>query len=286
MFGGEHSARHPVNDTLYALNLGTTEPAWREVKVTGDTPSPRFGHAQAVIGDSIYFFGGRMGVAIDEKLLNDLFLFNTKTSVWTKVDQVGTPPSPRSFHKMVSAGGKLYVYGGCPSEGRLSDLHVFDPAGGVWTTLETGQMEGRGGAGLAVDSQGSALLLVGGFAGREMKDIHRFDLADKKWSKQSAEMTKAVSVALCATVGKHLVHFGGELAPSSRGHAGAGNFSDDIIIFGDNMEELVRMGGGAPGRGWCAGDVWGGDTLVVVGGLAGDDENPVRMMDVWCAKIV
>jgi len=285
MFGGEHSARHPVNNTLYALDLGTPDSAWREVRVTGEIPSPRFGHAQAVMGESIYIFGGRMGVAVDEKLLNDLYMLNTRTFVWTKVDQKGTLPCPRSFHKMVSAGGKLYVFGGCPSEGRLADLHVFDPAGGAWSALESSTMEGRGGAGLVVDPEGSALHVVGGFAGREMRDMHRFDLLGGTWSNHQGEMSKAVSVALCAAVGQHVVHFGGELAPSSRGHAGAGNFSEEIIIFGKNMEEVVRQGGGAPARGWCAGDVWGGDTLVLVGGLAGDDENPDRLMDVWCAKI-
>merc|ERR1712179_297562 len=61
MFGGEHSARHPVNNTLYALDLGTPDSAWREVRVTGEIPSPRFGHAQAVMGESIYIFGGREG---------------------------------------------------------------------------------------------------------------------------------------------------------------------------------------------------------------------------------
>ena len=285
MFGGEHSARHPVNDTLYALDLGKPGQSWREVKVTGNPPVPRFGHAQAVLGDCIYIFGGRMGVAIDEKLLNDLFMFNTVTGVWSQVNQAGPLPSPRSFHKMVSAGGKLYVFGGCPAEGRLADLHAYDPATETWAALETSQMEGRGGAGLLVDPQGSALYVLGGFAGREMKDVHRYGLGEGKWSKMSEEMSKAVSVALCAAVGQQIVHFGGELAPSSRGHAGAGNFSEDLIFFGKNMEEIVRQGGGAPARGWSAGDVWRGDSLVVVGGLTGDDENPTRLMDVWCAKI-
>jgi len=284
MFGGEHSARHPVNDVLYALDLDKPGNTWREVKVSGSPPPPRFGHAQSVIGDCIYIFGGRMGIAVDEKLLNDLFMFNTKTGIWTNVSSEGSPPSPRSFHKMVSTGTKLYVFGGCPSEGRLADLYVFDTETGTWTVLESSGMEGRGGAGLVVDPDGSALYVVGGFAGREMKDVHKYDLQDGKWIKMSNELGQAVSVALCFAVGHKIVHFGGELAPSNRGHAGAGNFSADLIIFGGKMEEVVRQDGGAPARGWSAGDVWRNDTLVVVGGLTGDDENPTRLMDIWCAK--
>ena len=38
---------------------------------------------------------------------------------------------------------------------------------------------------------------------------------------------------------------------------------------------------------WMAVDcfIYQNNTVVIVGGLAGDDENPTRLMDVWCAKI-
>lgn len=285
MFGGEHSARQPVNTTLYAVELGNPASVWREVTVSGVPPPPRFGHSQAVIGDCIYVFGGRVGTAVDEKLLNDLYMFNTKTGVWIEVIFKGSPPSPRSFQRMVATGTSLYVFGGCPAQGRLADLHTFDTKPGTWTALESSGMEGRGGAGLVVDPDGSALYVLGGFAGREMKDVHKFDLGVKKWTEMSCELGQACSVTLCAAVGHKVVLFGGELEPSNRGHAGAGNFSGELVVFGQNMEEEVRQGGGAPARGWSAGDVWQDDTLVVVGGLAGDDENPTRLMDVWCAKV-
>lgn len=38
-------------------------------------------------------------------------------------------------------------------------------------------------------------------------------------------------------------------------------------------------------RGWSAGAVWGGRRAVVVGGLTGSDESPVRMMDIWVGEI-
>ena len=71
MLGGEHSARHPVKDVLYALDLDKSVKAWREVEVSGSPPPPRFGHAQSVIDDCIYIFGGRMGIAVG--------MLNTKT---------------------------------------------------------------------------------------------------------------------------------------------------------------------------------------------------------------
>ena len=59
----------------------------------------RFGHSQVTANGSIYVFGGRMGTDIGEKLMNDLWRFDPKTSKWTELTQTaqGQPPSPRSF---------------------------------------------------------------------------------------------------------------------------------------------------------------------------------------------
>ena len=58
-------------------------------------------------------------------------------------------------------------------------------------------------------------------------------------------------------------------------------------IFSADMSNIVerRAEGGPPARGWSAGAAWRGDRAVVVGGLAGDDESPLRLMDVWCGEM-
>jgi tRNA wybutosine-synthesizing protein 3 len=66
---------------------------------------------------------------------NDLYSFDTTTSAWSRVHGKGTPPAPRSFHAMVAVGTALYVFGGCGTSGRLSDLHRFDTKSGQWTQL-------------------------------------------------------------------------------------------------------------------------------------------------------
>ena len=45
----------------------------------------RFGHCQGAVGKSIFVFGGRMGTSIDEKLLDDLWMFDTDAKTWTEV---------------------------------------------------------------------------------------------------------------------------------------------------------------------------------------------------------
>ena len=172
---------------LHALQLKEGgEGEWRLVEAKGDIPSARFGHSLCSVGSSLFMFGGREGTAIDEKLLNDLYKFDCETSTWSLVTCTGSVPCPRSFQSMVATdSGLLFVFGGCPAAGRLADLHQVDTKTGVWSQLPSGEMEGRGGTPLVITPDGSSLYVVGGFAGREMADIHRFDIASKTWSREA-----------------------------------------------------------------------------------------------------
>lgn len=64
-FGGTDGKYH-YNDT-WAFNLNTRK--WIEMQCTGFIPSPREGHAAAIVDDVIYVFGGR---AVDGRDLDDL----------------------------------------------------------------------------------------------------------------------------------------------------------------------------------------------------------------------
>ena len=139
VMGGENTARVPIDSAVYALdisnqNLKDGSAAWRKIEVQKNSPSPRIAHSQAVIGNRIYIFGGRQGITMDESPLNDLHYFDTQTETWTEVVfKGGNAPSARSFHKMVSVGSSLFVFGGCGNAGRMSDLHEFDTNSLVWT---------------------------------------------------------------------------------------------------------------------------------------------------------
>ena len=104
-------------------------------------------------------------------------------------------------------------------------------------------------------------------------------------------LSKAVSVAVLASINNKLMLVGGEFEPSARGHAGAGNFSDQatMINVGQGRVNIEKSVKGPVARGWSSGDVWkpkeGENMIVVVGGLCGDDTAPVRLMDVWKGKM-
>ena len=67
-FGGTDSQYH-YNDT-WAFDVNTRQ--WSELKCIGFIPSPREGHAAAIVNDVICIFGGR---GVDGNDLGDLAAF-------------------------------------------------------------------------------------------------------------------------------------------------------------------------------------------------------------------
>lgn len=73
-FGGTDGQYH-YNDT-WAFDMNTR--TWSELQCIGFIPSPREGHAAALVDDVMYVFGGR---GVDGKDLGDLAAFKiTSTS--------------------------------------------------------------------------------------------------------------------------------------------------------------------------------------------------------------
>lgn len=122
--------------------------------------------------------------------MNELYSFDLSTDKWTNLSlpSHGTPPSPRSFHKMVSIGNMLFVFGGCGKEGRLSDLHSYNTDTKTWTELPSFEnISGRGGAGFVVSADSKSLFIVGGFSGKEMNDVFRYDIESKVYHEVYAQ---------------------------------------------------------------------------------------------------
>ncbi|TFK77279.1 hypothetical protein BDN72DRAFT_953734 [Pluteus cervinus] len=123
IFGGTDGQYH-YNDT-WAFDLQTRK--WSELQCIGFIPSPREGHAGAVVDDVIYVFGGR---GVDGKDLNDLAAFKISNQRWYMFQNMGPSPSGRSGHAMASMGSKVYVLGGesfTPSKAEDSGyIHILD----------------------------------------------------------------------------------------------------------------------------------------------------------------
>lgn len=238
---------------------------------------------------------------MEEAPLNDAWFFDCESAQWSALTHVGEPPAPRSFHKMVASPTgadqqTLYVFGGCAAAGRLADFHAatFDR---VTKTLtwnlcpDPPGCRGRGGAGFAFvpsPAPSGSVVVLAGFAGEETRDMYVYDIGEGSWSEIELSGDKFIprSVFAIAAVGDDaMTIFGGEVGESARGHEGAGDFAGDTLTV--NLKGVVSAHKSAdteraspPARGWAAYDGNEG-RMVLCGGLAGDDANPVRLDDVW-----
>jgi hypothetical protein len=61
-----------------------------------------------------------------------------KTMVWQKVQSAGYKPSAREGHTLVSAGSKVYVFGGVETGRRVNSVQVLDVPTGRWSAHAVG----------------------------------------------------------------------------------------------------------------------------------------------------
>ena len=304
VYGGEHEARTPIapDQAAWLVNLDDEQPQWRHVDCSSG-PSPRIAHAQAVntSTNTVYVFGGRAGILMNEQAMNDLWSF--KDGIWTEISPSdgSLPPCARSFHRMICLDNQLYVFGGCGSAGRLADLHKFDLATNTWEALPISSLRGRGGPNVLALRNGQALAAISGFAGEETNDGQVYDIHNKTWSEglMATELQdmRPRSVCVSGSVPSAAVSiiFGGEVNPSDRGHEGAGGFANDVCLLDETTGaflESVRsdvVGDWPQERGWAAGDVSdsgnGTGEFYLFGGLSGDDSSPLRLDDFWRLNI-
>ncbi|CAK5280148.1 unnamed protein product [Mycena citricolor] len=123
VFGGTDGQYH-YNDT-WSFDLATRQ--WSELQCIGFIPSPREGHAAALVDDVIYIFGGR---GVDGKDLSDLAAFKISNQRWYMFQNMGPSPSGRSGHAMAAVGPRVYVLGGESFTPSKTDdpglVHVLD----------------------------------------------------------------------------------------------------------------------------------------------------------------
>ena len=256
----------------------------------------------------MYIFGGRTGIDMKETAMNDMWKLeltdDSSEAKWTEIKQSGTDnnhiPEERSFHKMITIGTDLYMFGGVGGSGRLNDLWKFDTLTEKWTSLGSSILRGRGGPNILSLSGGSTaeddvkIAIVAGFAGEETNDGHVYNKNawEEKVMEGLADLRKR-SVCSFGSFKSFSFLFGGEVDPSNKGHEGAGGFANDIVILdgasGAVVENIKQpMDGGTEwpeARGWADASVVGDDTFYLFGGLSGDDVSPKRLDDLWECKI-
>ena len=124
LFGGKHDDKTCSNDiwmyhgSRWILLEATNKPPGR----FGCTMDPFFNNEKLVI------FGGQNG----DTCLNDLYIFDTKTLNWEKIE-VENPPSPRAGHASAAAENQLVIFGGRNNNNTyFNDLYEYDFSSEKW----------------------------------------------------------------------------------------------------------------------------------------------------------
>lgn len=288
LFGGEGVNMQPMNDT-FVLDLNSSNPEWKYVKVSSPPPG-RWGHTLSCVnGSHLVVFGGygRQG------LLNDVFVLDldAKQPTWREISSLA-PPLPRSWHSSCTLDGtKLIVSGGCTDSGVLLndtfllDLSMEKP---VWREIAvTWTPPSRLGHTLSVYG-GRKILMFGGLAKSgpvrfRSSDVFTLDLSEEEpcWRCVTgsgmpgagnpgglAPSPRLDHVALSLPGGRVLV-FGGSIT--------SGLQSGSQLYILDPTEEkptwrILNVTGRAPSIAWghntC---VVGGTRAIVLGGQTGED---------------
>ena len=149
----------------------------------------------------MYLFGGRL--VSERKMVSDMYVFDLKTFVWTRLDNANDPemPSPRYFHSMDLWNNHLVIFGGMGYKAGaqtvddycvLDDMHYFDIAAQRWLPYVqpievTDEFIPRARYAHLSAVTGDRLYVIGGqdLSNVWLDEIHILDLNSQQWIHRS-----------------------------------------------------------------------------------------------------
>ncbi|CAK8692263.1 kelch domain-containing protein 3-like [Clavelina lepadiformis] len=177
---------------LYCFN--TEHFKWSKVKVKGDIPCGRDGHAMCVANGNIYVFGG---FEVDtNRFSNDLFMLDMSTLAWQRIsDEFNRCPSWRDFHTMTTCGDHIYVFGGRCNQHQShysqldefydNTLMVFDTKMKSWSAAVCSDLSlPPGRRSHSAFTYKHCLFIFGGFNSvvyEHFNDLWKYDPVESKW---------------------------------------------------------------------------------------------------------
>jgi len=116
VFAGVDDKNTLLNE-LWSLDLENFR--WTKCEQKGNIPSPRLGHASAIIDNKMYIFGGRTNIKPLERM-NDLFCLDLDNLHWSQVHYSGEESYLSSGMTLTQHRGLLYIFGGKKGPRRFS----------------------------------------------------------------------------------------------------------------------------------------------------------------------
>ena len=117
---------------------------WRK-ESTSCPFAPREGQAAAIVGSTLYLFGGVMLQSHDDEEMitesDELIVYDIANKKWSKEVCSGEYPGQRSGATMTNVKSKLYLFGGLSQlSGWMNDLYMFNTVTKAWTKIEAEQV--------------------------------------------------------------------------------------------------------------------------------------------------
>ena len=159
---------------------------WTKSIVTSkDNPGARCNMAYCTSDDSNLIIWG--GQDTKYELHNDMWSLSLKSPdsqelTWIKHNH-NNSPTPRCGASLCSDGGFLYLFGGTDGKTRLNDLHIYSPETLTWKSISTSGCvpPPTDAQTMVVDSNGSKLILFGGFGETHCGSLFTFNIKESVW---------------------------------------------------------------------------------------------------------
>lgn len=125
VFGGEDGVTSGKCNDLWKYTVATN--TWTQLNPTGP-PAARSGHTLTAYNNKLYVFGG-----YSTTWLNDIWVYDISANTWTQLTPSGTAPTVRRYHSAVaSSAGKIYIWAGEQSGGKLNTLWEYNISTNAW----------------------------------------------------------------------------------------------------------------------------------------------------------
>ncbi|KAL0268165.1 UNVERIFIED_CONTAM: hypothetical protein PYX00_010215 [Menopon gallinae] len=260
-------------------------------------------HAAALVGKSIYSFGGYCTQNLTVKLI-DVYVLCTVTNRWKALDDPTDPielacvPFQRYGHTAVAHGTKIYIWGGKNETLACNRLYCFDTVLQKWSCphVEGPIPSARDGhTACIIDNK---MYILGGFAddfARYADGLYALDLITMTWSHIDAE-GEAPSYrdfhSAAAVNGKMYV-FGGRGGVNGPFYTQRETYNNDMYIFDPKTQFWSKKSSpNAPIGRRSLGMVPHGNGLYIFGGYNGVEKNYYNDVyyydtttDEWSAEI-
>ncbi|KAL6894404.1 hypothetical protein ACP4OV_008502 [Aristida adscensionis] len=124
----------PIMGDLWALKGITEEdnetPGWTQLKLPGQSPSPRCGHSVTSGGPYLLLFGGHGTggwLSRYDVYYNECTILDRVSVQWKRLPTSNEPPPPRAYHSMTSIGSRFLLFGGFDGKNTFGDLWWLVP---------------------------------------------------------------------------------------------------------------------------------------------------------------